>query len=119
MSNQFLASTKKLITTHGESMSYLSITEGTYNIETGSTANTETAYTVTMYKKHISANQYSYPSLIGKTAAIFYLANDTLAFTPTVQDKIVVSGETFTIESLVEHRAKGAIVLYRLVAVKG
>lgn len=119
MSNQFLASTKKLIALHGQSMTYTAVTEGTYNIETGSITNTETNYTVTMYKKHISANQYSYPSLIGKTAAIFYLANDSLAFTPAVQDKITVAGETFTIESLVEHRALGAIALYRLVAVKG
>jgi hypothetical protein len=119
MSNQFLASSKKLITAHGQAMSYVSVTEGIYNIETGSTANTETTYTVTMYKKHISANQYSFPSLIGKTAAIFYLVNDSLSFIPAVQDKITFAGETFTIESLVEHRAQGAIVLYRLIAVKG
>lgn len=119
MSNAFLASTKKLINIHGESMSYVTVAEGAYNIETGSISNTETTYTVKMYKKHISANQYSYPNLIGKTAAIFYLANDSLAFTPAIRDKITVSGETFTIDSLVEHRAKGELVLYRLVAIKG
>ncbi len=119
MSNAFLASTKRLISLHGESMSYIAVAEGTYNIESGSISNTETTYTVTMYKKHISANQYSYPNLIGKTAAIFYLANDNLSFTPAIRDKITLSGETFTIDSLVEHRAKGQLVLYRLVAIKG
>jgi len=119
MANPFLISTVKLIALHGQSMQFKSVVEGSYNIETGSTSNTETSYTVTMYKKHIKANQYNYPDLVNKNAAVFYLANNALAFVPAVRDKIVVDSETFEIDSIVEHRARGQLVLYKLVGIKG
>jgi hypothetical protein len=119
MANAFLISTVKLIALHGQQMQYKSVTEGSYNIETGSTVNTETSHVVTMYKKHIKANQYNYPDLINKNAAVFYLANNSLSFTPAVRDKIVVDGETFQIDSIVEHRARGELVLYKLVGIRG
>jgi hypothetical protein len=119
MSNQFLLSTSKMIKMHGSAMTYTQVQEGTYNIETGSTTNTSTNYTVTMYKKHLKTDQYNYPDLIGRSAAMFYLANAELEFTPTVRDKILVDGETFEIQSLMEHRARGQLVLYKLVATRG
>lgn len=117
--NQFLHSTKKMIDRHGQAMTYTKVTEGSYNIETGSTVNTASTYTLTMYKKHIRANQYNYPNLIGITSAVFYLANNALTFVPAVRDKITVNNEVFEIESIVEHSALGQVVLYKLVAVKG
>lgn len=117
--NPFLNSTKRMIDQHGQSVTYTKVTEGTYNIETGSTANTDTTYTVKMYKKHIRANQYNYPNLIGRNAAMFYLTNLDLAFLPSVRDKITANGETFEIDSVVEHSARGEIVLYKLIAIKG
>lgn len=119
MSNQFLISSVKLIAMHGQSMQYKSVVEGVYNIETGSASNTETDYTVTMYKKHIKASQYNYPDLINKNAAVFYLANNALTFIPAVRDKIAVDNETFEVDSIIEHRARGNLVLYKLVAIKG
>ena len=82
--NQFLISSKRLVEAHGESMVYSVVTEGEYDVETGQTINTETAYTVKMYKKHINATQYSYPNLVGKTSAMFYLANTGIAFVPSL-----------------------------------
>lgn len=119
MSNPFLLSTAKLIKQHGESVTYTQVTEGSYNIETGSTANTSSDHIVTMYKKHLKANQYNFPNLVGITSAIFYLANSGLTFTPAIRDKITVNGEMFEINTIVEHRARGELVLYKLVAVKG
>lgn len=119
MTNAFLISAVKLIAQHGQSMQYKSVVEGAYNIETGSASNTETTYTVTMYKKHIKANQYNYPDLINRNAAVFYLANNSLSFIPAVRDKIVVDNETFEIDSIMEHRARGQLVLYKLVAIRG
>ena len=119
MANPFLISTVKLIALHGQSMQYKSIVEGAYNIETGTAANTESNFTVTMYKKHIKASQYNYPDLINRNAAVFYLANNALGFVPAVRDKITVDNETFEIDSILEHRARGQLVLYKLIAIKG
>lgn len=119
MSNQFLLSTSKMIKMHGSPMTYIQVQEGTYNIETGSTTNTTINYTVTMYKKHLKTDQYNYPDLIGRSAAMFYLANNELEFTPAVRDKIVVNNETFEVQSLMEHVAKGQLILYKLVAARG
>lgn len=117
--NQFLQSTVKLINLHGQQMNYVAVTEGTYNIETGSTSNTDTNYAVKMYKKHIRVNQYNYPNLIGQDAALFYLANNKLQFIPNVRDKIIVDSKSYVIDNITEHRSNGVIVLYRLLAVKG
>lgn len=119
MSNAFLTSSTKMIDLHGQSVTYIKVSEGSYNIETGSTTNTDSTYTVKMYKKHIKANQYNYPNLIGITSAIFYLANNNLSFTPAIRDKITVDGETFEIDSISEHRARNQLVLYKLIAVRG
>ena len=117
--NQFLIATKSFIDTNGISCSYIAVQEGSYNVETGSTTNTETTYTVKMYKKHLKATQYNYPNLVGKDACMFYLTNDNLAFAPAVRDKITFSGVTYTIDSIQEHSALGAVLLYRIIAVKG
>lgn len=119
MSNQFLASTKRSIDRHGQTMQYLSVSEGQYDIETGSTTNTDTTYNVKMYKKHVRANQYNYPNLIGQDIALFYLANSSLQFVPALRDKIVVNSVSYTIESIVEHAANSEVILYKLLAVKG
>ena len=119
MSNEFLASTKRSIDRHGQNMLYLTVTEGQYDIETGSVTNTESEYSVKMYKKHIRANQYNYPNLIGQDVALFYLANYNLKFTPAVRDKIIVDSVTYTIDSITEHRTNNQIVLYKLLAIRG
>jgi hypothetical protein len=119
MANPFLLSSVKMIKTHGQSMQYFQVTEGTYNIETGSTVNTTTEHTVTMYKKHLKTDQYNFPDLIGRSAAVFYLANHALSFVPAVRDKITVGSETFEVQSLIEHRAYGELTLYKLIATKG
>ena len=119
MAIDFLRITINAILRHGSNCSYIAVQEGTYNVETGSVTNTETTYAVRMYKKHINASQYSYPNLVGKDAAMFYLANSSLGFNPAVRDKLVFNGVTYMIDSVQEHAAQGVIVLYRILAVKG
>lgn len=117
--DKYLAIILKALSLHGKTCTYSVVTEGSYNIETGSTTNTETNYSVKMYKKHIRATQYNFPSLIGRDSALFYLANNALTFTPRPKDKITVDGITYTVDSIMEHSADGLIILYKIMTVKG
>lgn len=117
--DRYLAITLRAINQHGKNCTYTVVTEGEYNIETGATTNTQTAYSVKMYKKHIRANQYNFPSMIGKDSAVFYLANNNLSFIPAVQDKITFDSVTYIVDSIVEHAADSAVILYKILAVKG
>jgi len=117
--NEFLQSTIKLINLNGVQATYVVVNQGTYNIETGTTVNTETEYPIVTYKKHLLANQYNFPNLIGKDSAIFYIANNNLPFTPSVNDYIKLGTDQYQIESQQEFAARSQIVLYKLVGVKG
>jgi hypothetical protein len=117
--DRYLAITLQAISKNGKLCTYTAVTEGSYNIETGSTSNTETSYSVKMYKKHVRANQYNFPNLIGRDSALFYLPNNQLAFIPAVKDKITFDSVTYTVDSITEHSADGLIILYKILTVKG
>ena len=117
--DKYLLIVLKALNQHGKTCTYSVVSEGSYNIETGSTTNSETAHTVKMYKKHIRANQYNFPNMIGRDSALFYLANNNLEFTPAIKDKITVDSTTYTVDSITEHAADGLIILYKLLTVKG
>lgn len=117
--DRYLSITLRAINTHGRTCTYTAVTEGTYNIETGSTTNTQTAHVIKMYKRHIRASQYNFPNMIGRDSALFYLANNNLSFVPTATDKITVDGVTYVVDSVTEHAADGLVILYKIVAVKG
>lgn len=117
--NRFLLAAKQTILPHCKTTTYKVITEGIYNVETGTTTNTETSYSVPMYKKHLRTDQYNFPALIGKESAMFYLVNDSLAFTPRVNDLVIFDSQTYTVKTIIEHQAAGDIILYKLVAAKG
>ena len=114
-----LAIVLKAIGLHGKNCSYTIVTEGTYNIETGSTTNTEVSHSVKMYKKHIRASQYNFPNMIGRDSALFYLANNNLTFVPAPKDKITIDAVTYTVDSITEHAADGLVILYKILTVKG
>ena len=117
--DRYLAIALRAINTHGKTCTYSVVSEGTYNIETSSATNTETSYSVKMYKKHIRANQYNYPNMIGKDSAVFYLANNSLSFVPTSTDKITFNSKIYTVDSVTEHAADGLVILYKILAVRG
>lgn len=117
--NKYLEITLRAINTHGNICNFTAVIEGAYNVETGSTTNTETSYSIKMYKKHLRATQYNFPNMVGKDSALFYLANNGLAFTPKIKDKITINSVTYTVDSITEHSADGLVVLYKILAVKG
>lgn len=117
--DKYLSITLKAINQHGRTCTYSKVTEGTYNIETGSTTNTETDYSVKMYKKHIRASQYNFPNMIGRDSALFYLVNNNLSFVPAIKDKITIDSVIYTIDSITEHAADGLVILYKILTVKG
>lgn len=116
--DRFLSATISAINRHGSACTYISTSAPVYSIETKKAESTDTEYSVTMYKKHIKANQYNYPNLIGKDAALFYLANNALGFNLKINDKIVHNGSEYTVDSIFEHVAKGSVALFRILAVK-
>jgi hypothetical protein len=116
--DRYLALTVKALNQHGKICTYIAVQEGYYDVETSSTSNTETSYQLIMYKKHVRANQYNFPNMIGRDSALFHLANNNLAFTPAVKDKITLDSTTYTIDSITEHAADGLIILYKILAVK-
>jgi hypothetical protein len=117
--DRYLAITLKAINQHGKNCTYSIVTEGEYDVETGATTNTETVYSVKMYKKHIRASQYNFPSMIGRDSALFYLANNKLSFIPAPKDKITIDATTYTVDSVTEHAADGLVILYKILTVKG
>ena len=117
--DKYLAIILKAISQHGSTCTYSVVTEGVYNVETGSTTNTETAYSIKMYKKHLRANQYNFPNMVGRDSALFYLANNALSFVPKIKDKITINSITYSIDSITEHSADGAVILYKILTVKG
>lgn len=119
MHTAFLASTKSQIDRHGKLLTYSVVAEGSYNIETGTVTNSQVNYSIKMYKRHIKANQYNYPNLIGQDAAIFYIANHKLEFIPAIRDRITDATGTYTIDSITQHEASGQVILYKVLAVKG
>jgi len=117
--NEYLRSSVYHVNKHGKLTDYKVVTEGTYNVETGTTTNTETTFNLKIYKKHFKANQYNYPNLVGKDLAMFYIANHNIGFTPKIRDKIIYDSDEYLIDSIQEHSALGVVCLYRVIAVKG
>jgi hypothetical protein len=117
--NEFLVATKQALNLHGKPAVYTRVSAGVYDIETGGQTNTSTDHTIVMYKKHIRANQYNYPNLVGKDAAMFYIAADALAFLPNFKDTITFDSIKYEVQSYNEHAAKGQVVLIKILAVKG
>lgn len=116
MSNRFLLASIDAIKRNGAQCTYIQIQTGVYNVEIGSVTNVETPYTVWTYKQHIKTSQYNFPNLIGKDAGTFYIANDALAFVPSVKDKILWDNQTYIVESYTSHMAHNQVVLYKVIA---
>jgi len=118
--NKFLLAAKNAINKHGTTCSYIKVTQGTYDVSLGSVTNTETSVSIKAYKKHLKATQFSYPNLIGKDIALFYITADSLVvYSPDTNDKITFGSNTYTVDQVQEHSALGEVVLYRILAVKG
>lgn len=107
------------IARHGIVMSYDSVITGLYDPNHGKVVNTKATYTVKMYPKQFIANQYNYPTLVGKETIMFYLANSNLGFIPKIGDDVTYKSKAYRIQSIQEHFADGEIALYKLIGVRG
>lgn len=117
--NKFLVSARRLINRNGVSCLFWKTSNGSvYNVETGTSSPTKTSYAVTMFPRQIIANQYNFPTLVGKEVVQFYLANDSLSFVPAVNDDITYINKKYKVVSYQEHVAAGELVLYRIIATK-
>ena len=116
---QFLDIAKRAILRHGMDLIYATVVTGAYNTATGKPSTVRTEYTKRMYPKQFLANQYNYPTLVGKETVMFYLANDSLGFIPKVNDEIEYKSKTYKVQSVQEHFAEGAIALYKMIGVRG
>lgn len=117
--NRFLNTTIKILQIHGIDLTYNTVSTGTYNVETGTSAITKVPYVKKMFPKQIVANTYNYPTLVGKEVVLFYLANNSLGFTPKVNDEITYKSLQYKIQSFTEYVTNGEIVLYKLIAARG
>lgn len=116
--NYFQAATQRAIDTHGKNCTYTRNSTESYDPVTGTVTNTSSSVTVKAYKKHIRATQYNYPNLVGRESAMFYIYAEDIVFIPVPNDAITWQTQKYTIDSVQSHEAFGAIILYRLIAVK-
>lgn len=114
--NQFESSASNAILRHGVSCTYKILQVGTYDTATSKVVNTEISKTIIAYKKSVKVNQFSYPNLIGKEVAMFYvLASDVAS--PNVGDHIVFNGKSFKVDSYQSHSASGKVIVHRIIGV--
>lgn len=116
--NQFLQAAIRQITRHGVLVDYVTVSEGGYDIETGTTVNTETSIQIKAFPKRVKVSQFNYPNLIGKQVVEFLVAGNAFTTKPSVQDKITYDSDTYIIDSLSTHTALGEVCLYKLLSVK-
>ena len=119
MLNQFKQAAIRAVARHKVVLQYTQQTTGNYDIETGKPALVRTTHTVTMYPKQFIANQYNFPTLVGKETIMFFLVNHELGFEPKEQDEIQYKGFVYKVQSRQEHGANGEVILYKLVATRG
>lgn len=119
MANPFITSAKKLIYKQGVSIKYLTVTKGTYNVETGTTTNTEVSTSITAFPKHVKVNTYNYPNLVGKEVIEFLVVCEDLPSVPSTLDKVTYKSNTYQVESYTELMARGDLVIYKILVSKG
>ena len=117
--NPFIQAAKELVYPNGLTVTYKSISEPTYDVESGSVTNTTTETVIKAFPKAFKASLYSLPSLIGKNASEWLVVASDLPSGPKPLDKILKGTEVHTVETYSEHVAEGQVVLYKIIAVKG
>jgi hypothetical protein len=116
--NNFTAAAKRLIERNGISCTYTTVTPGAYDVNTSSVTNTEVNTTLVSYMKHVVANQFNFPNMIGKDVGEFYILASSLSSKPKPADKLLFSGNKYTVQSVREYHAGKELVFYTVIAVK-
>ena len=113
----FLKAAKRAIGAHGITSVYKTRTQPSYDVETGTSSQTEVSITLKLFPKAVKVNQFNYPNLIGKTV-IKFLALGDAGISPSTDDVIVFNSEVYTIDSYTEHYADSQVILWQILCVK-
>lgn len=113
-----LQNLQKAIKTHGKISEYQSITTGAYDIATAKVEKQIVVKSTSMYMKNIKVSQFSFPNLIGKDVAMFYVIPSELGVEPKPNDKIVFNGKVYLVDSYQSFMLNGIFALYKIIGVK-
>lgn len=116
--NPFIQAAKDLIYPNGISVTFVSVTEGVYNSDTGSVTNTEVETVITAYPKNVKVNSFNYPNLQGKEVTEYLVVASDLTAVPMPQDKVKRGSKVYTVDSVREVIAEGDPVIYKVLCVK-
>jgi hypothetical protein len=114
-----LQMTTKAFARHGVDLPYTSVVTGLYDPEQARPAVVKTTYTLKMYPKQFFANQYNFPTLVGKENILFYLSAEGLGFIPKVNDEVEYKGKKYKVYDVQEHFANASVALYKLTSSRG
>lgn len=108
----------EFIRTQGISCTYKKTTLGSFDTNTMMASSTTVDHIIKVYPKQIRATKYYLPNLIGKEITMFYIRATNSGFVPDLKDTIIYNSKTYLVDSYSEHVADGAILLYKVIAVK-
>lgn len=115
----FIHTTKHLITRNGVPVQLVEVVEGEYDVETGSTVNTEKITNAVAFPRRLRVNQYNYPDLIDKEVVEFIFAAQELGKEPQPNDRIIWDGVHFFVKRCETNTGHNQPLLYRAISVKG
>lgn len=116
--NLFKKAAIDAVNRNGRILTYTEITRTVDKI-TGKVIENKVDFPVKMYPRSVKATQYNFPDLIGKEVITFYLAVNSLPFTPKMNDVITKDGKIFTIRFYDFHEAHGENCLYKITGATG
>lgn len=113
--SDFHGSAKRLIESAGVEVTYKHVQEGVRDLETLTTTNTETPYTVKAFPTKLNSQEQKEPSFVDKDASVFLIANESLAVDPEEGDKITMSSKTFKVLKVQEPWYKATAAYWRII----
>ena len=113
-----VTNTLNALNRHGQDLVYVTKTRTVDPIE-ATVTEVVSQYTLKIYPKPVSVNQYNFPTLVGKQVVNFYVAANGLVFSPKVSDTIIYQGVEYRINSFESHTAHGETILYKMLGVHG
>lgn len=117
--NPHIIQAKRNIYREGIDVTFVAVTEGTYNSDTGTVTNTEVETTVKGYPKRVTATSFYLPNLISKDLTEWLVVASDLPSKPNPQDKMKRGSTVFTVDSVKEIIAQGDPVIYKILVIKG
>lgn len=121
ITNRFATQSKRLVDKAGKTVTYRRVSDGVYDINTGTVVNTETTAPCNAFKVEATVAEESSPNMVGKDVAVFLIGGLDLDFVPKPNDFIdyVNLSEAFTVKvvAVKEHWAGQQVSLWRIICV--